>query len=149
MMPPTTACDDPVDRQEEALLGIVPRERRKSFDMRKLLRLVLDEGSFFEIAPTYGRSRITGLARVGGHAIGVMANNPRFHGGATDVSAGSKAMRLMQLCNTFHLPLVSLADEPGFHVGIELQSRRVLDEELTLPGGEGKLRPLRRGSEGS
>jgi acetyl-CoA carboxylase carboxyltransferase component len=78
---------------------------------------VVDQGSFFEIAPLYGRARITGLARIDGYPVAIMANNPRYNGGSTDVAAGSKAMRLMQLADLFHLPLVSLADEPGFMVG--------------------------------
>jgi acetyl-CoA carboxylase carboxyltransferase component len=82
------------------------------------LDLVLDDGSVFEIAPRYGRSRITALARVGGFPVGVMVNDPRYLGGATDVAAGDKVIRLMQLCDTFHLPLISFADEPGFLVGL-------------------------------
>ncbi len=116
---PSLPADDPVDRAEPALRALVPREPRRIHDARKAVDAVVDRGSFFEIAPRYGRSRITGLARFGGHPVGIMANNPRFHGGATDVAAGSKAMRLIQLCDLFHLPLVSLADEPGFLVGIE------------------------------
>src|SRR4029077_1401985 len=81
--------------------------------------LAVDDGSFFEIAPLYGRSRITGLARVDGYPVGVMANDPLRAGGATDVAAGQKAIRLLQLCDTFHLPLVDFADEPGLMVGLE------------------------------
>jgi acetyl-CoA carboxylase carboxyltransferase component len=108
--------DDPA-RAEAALLSIVPRNRRQVYDARKLVSLVVDQGSFFEIAPLYGRARITGLARLDGYPVGVMINNPRHNGGSTDAAAGAKVMRLIQLCDTFHLPLVSLADEPGFMVG--------------------------------
>ncbi|MEZ5264532.1 MAG: carboxyl transferase domain-containing protein [Acidimicrobiales bacterium] len=118
-VPSPVPCDDPVDRVESELRTLVPDNPRRIHDARRLLALVLDEGSFFEIGPDYGRARITGLARLGGYPVGVMANNPRVNGGATDVAAGAKAMRLMQLCDTFHLPLLSFADEPGFHVGIE------------------------------
>ncbi|MFI4974475.1 MAG: acyl-CoA carboxylase subunit beta [Caulobacterales bacterium] len=114
------AGDDP-SRAEEALLTILPRNRRQVYDARKLLNLVVDRGSFFEIGPLYGRARITGLARIDGYPVGVMANNPRYNGGSTDAAAGSKVMRLIQLCDTFHLPLVSLADEPGFMVGPEAE----------------------------
>jgi acetyl-CoA carboxylase carboxyltransferase component len=112
------ADDDPL-RAEEALLTIVPRNRRQIYDAHKLLNMVVDRGSFFEIAPRYGRARITGLARIDGYPVGIMANSPRHYGGSTDVAAGSKVIRLIQLCDTFHLPLVSLADEPGFMVGPE------------------------------
>jgi acetyl-CoA carboxylase carboxyltransferase component len=116
-MAPRGAVEDDPERAEEALLSIVPRNRRQVYDARKLLNMIVDRGSFFEIAPLYGRARITGLARLDGYPVGIMANNPRYNGGSTDVAGGSKVMRLMQLCDTFHLPLISLADEPGFMVG--------------------------------
>ncbi|MPY92427.1 MAG: hypothetical protein GEV08_04960 [Acidimicrobiia bacterium] len=118
-LPPRAGCSDPVDRVEPELRRLVPKDPRRVHDARRLLDLVLDEGSFFEIAPGYGRSRITGLARMGGYPVGVMTNNPLHGGGATDVAGGSKVIRLLQLCDTFHLPLVSLADEPGFLVGLD------------------------------
>jgi len=123
--PPRGAAGDPPDRADEALLSIVPKNRRRPFDARRLIGLVVDRDSFFEISPLYGRARVTGLARLNGHPVGVMCNDPRFNGGATDVAAGSKAMRLIQLCNTFHLPLVSFADEPGFQVGLESEKQGI------------------------
>jgi acetyl-CoA carboxylase carboxyltransferase component len=124
-MAPRASTGDPAGRAEEALLSIVPRNRRRPYDGRKLLQLVVDRESFFEIAPRYGRARITGLARLDGYPVGIMANNPMMNGGATDVAAGAKAMRLIQLCNTFHLPLISLADEPGFQVGLEAEKQGI------------------------
>jgi acetyl-CoA carboxylase carboxyltransferase component len=124
LAPRGDAEDDP-ERAEEALLSIVPRNRRHTYDMRKVIEMVVDHGSFFEIAPLYGRARITGLARLDGYPVGIMANNPRFNGGATDVAAGAKVIRLIQLCDIFHLPLVSLADEPGFMVGPEAERQGI------------------------
>jgi len=124
-MAPRVVTGDPADRAEEALLSIVPKNRRRPYDGRKLLQLVVDRDSFFEIAPRYGRARITGLARLDGYPVGIMANNPMMNGGATDVAAGAKAMRLIQLCNTFHLPLISFADEPGFQVGLEAEKQGI------------------------
>jgi acetyl-CoA carboxylase carboxyltransferase component len=121
--PRATPADDP-ERREERLLSIVPRERRRAYDAHRVIEAVVDTGSFFEIAPFYGRARITGLARFDGFPVGVMANNPMF-GAATDVPAGEKVMRLIQLCDTFHLPLVSFADEPGFMVGLESEKRGI------------------------
>jgi acetyl-CoA carboxylase carboxyltransferase component len=118
-LPPRGPCDDPVDRVAPELRSAVPRDPRRIHDARKVLHAVVDEGSFFEIAPRYGRARITGLARFGGHPVGIMSNDPLHGGGATDVAGGSKVIRLLQLCDTFHLPLVSLADEPGFLVGLD------------------------------
>lgn len=123
-MAPSIECTDPIDRTEPELRDLIPDNPRRIHDAHRVLELVLDEGSFFEIAPDYGRNRITGLARVGGHPIGIMTNNPRF-GASTDVAGGSKVMRLMQLCDTFHLPLVTLADEPGFQVGLESEKQGI------------------------
>ncbi len=115
--PPVATPDDDPARREESLVSAVPRERRKIYDPRRILDAVLDRGSFFEIGPYYGRARVTGLARVNGHPVGVMANHPKFNGGSMDIAAGEKTIRLIELCDTFHLPLVYFADEPGFSVG--------------------------------
>lgn len=115
---------DPPDRREESLLSVVPRDRRRGYDGHRVINAVVDRDSFFEIAPAYGRARITGLARMNGYPVGVMANNLAF-GGATDVAAGEKVIRLLQLCDTFHLPLISFADEPGFMVGLESEKRGI------------------------
>ena len=69
--------------------------------------------------PFYGQSRITGLARVNGYPVGVMINNPRHLGGSMNVAAGEKVNRFLQLCDTFHLPMVYFVDEPGFMVGLD------------------------------
>ena len=115
--PPTAEAVDDPQRRDESLLAAVPRERRRIYEPRKILDAVLDHGSFFEMGPYYGRARITGLARLNGHPVGVMANHPKFNGGSMDVAAGEKTIRLIELCDTFHLPLVYFADEPGFSVG--------------------------------
>ena len=118
-MAPRAPCDDPAGRTEEKLLELIPRDRRQVYSTHALVNAVLDTGSFFEISPRYGRARVVGLGRLDGYAVGVMANNPKFSGGATDVAAGNKVMRLLELCDLFHLPIVSFADEPGFMVGLE------------------------------
>ena len=125
-MPPKAEPTDDPRRRSEELLSIIPRKRTKPYDAHQILDLVLDRDSFFEIAPHYGRSRITGLARANGYPIGVMMNNPRHLGGSTDVAAGEKAIRLLNLCDTFHLPLVSFVDEPGFMVGLQAQRNGII-----------------------
>ena len=112
--------DDPA-RRDEALLSIIPKDKRRAYDPRKVLRAVLDKDSFFEITPHYGRSRIVGFGRLDGYPVGVMMNNPKRLGGSMDVAAGTKVIRFLQLCDTFHLPMVYFADEPGFMVGPEQQ----------------------------
>ena len=115
--PPSVQPEDDPQRREESLISAVPRNRRRIYEPRHVLEAVLDAGSFFEIGPYYGRARVTGLARVNGHPVGVMANHPKFNGGSMDIAAGEKTIRLIELCDTFHLPLVYFADEPGFSVG--------------------------------
>ena len=114
---PVKACDDPVERREEALLDIVPRDRRRAFDMRRLLSMVLDQGSFFEMGRGYGRSQITGLARMNGQPVGIWANDGRHLAGAMTADGAQKARRFIELCEVFHLPILSFVDAPGFMIG--------------------------------
>lgn len=116
-LPPVTPCDDPADRREESLIDIVPRDRRRAFDMRKVIAAVTDAGSFFEIGKGYGRSQITGLARLRGQPVGVWANDGRHLAGAMTADGAQKVRRFLELCQTFHLPIVALIDEPGFMIG--------------------------------
>ncbi len=116
-MPPRVVSNDDPSRRDEELLSVVPKNRRQIYDPFKILNSVLDKDSLFEIGPFYGRARITGLARVNGYPVGVMANNPKFNGGSMDIAAGEKTLRLLDLCEVFHLPIVYFADEPGFSVG--------------------------------
>lgn len=115
--PPRCASTDDPERRDEALLSIIPRSRRRTYDARKLVSHVVDRDSFFELAPFYGRSLITGLARVDGYTMGVLANNPSHIGGSMDGPASDKLTRFADLCDTFHLPVVSFEDEPGYMVG--------------------------------
>jgi acetyl-CoA carboxylase carboxyltransferase component len=115
--PPVRACDDPPEREEEELLGIVPRERRRAYKVRRVIELVVDRGSFFEVTTGYAREQVTGLARANGHPIGVLANDCRFAGGSMTAEGAQKVRRFIDLCDTFHLPILSLVDEPGFMIG--------------------------------
>jgi acetyl-CoA carboxylase carboxyltransferase component len=114
---PRAECVDDRERGEADLLSIVPRDRRKTYPMRRLLALVLDRGSFFEIAPDYGRGQITGLARMNGQSVGVLANDGRFYAGAMTADGARKLRRFVDLCDAFHLPVLSFVDEPGFMIG--------------------------------
>jgi len=125
-MPPRIETSDDRNRRDEELLSIIPRESRKTYDPYEILNSVLDHDSFFEICPFYGQSRITGLGRVNGYPVGVMINNCRHQGGSMDVAAGQKVIRFLQLCDTFHLPMVYFADEPGFMPGIESQKQGIV-----------------------
>ncbi|HEY8494702.1 MAG TPA: carboxyl transferase domain-containing protein [Myxococcota bacterium] len=121
--PPRTVPDDDPERREEALLSIVPRERRRPHDARRLVELVVDRGSLFEIGRHFGRPLVTALARLDGVPVGVLANDPRQKGGAMDAAAAAKLVRFVDLCDTFHLPVVNFVDNPGFEIGVEAERR--------------------------
>lgn len=121
-LPPRMDCQDPVDRCEDGLLSIVPRNRRRAFDMRQIIRWVADAGSFFEIAPGYGRDQIAGLARLDGQPVMVLANDCRIYAGAMSAQGAQKVRRFIELAETFHLPIVDLVDEPGFMIGPDAEA---------------------------
>jgi len=122
-MPPVTASSDPADRRDENLLSVIPRNRREMYEIGDIISAIVDRGSFFEISPAYGQSLTVGLARLDGHAVGLMANNTKHHGGAVNASASEKMMRFVDLCDTFHLPVVNLVDNPGFLIGTEAEQQ--------------------------
>jgi acetyl-CoA carboxylase carboxyltransferase component len=111
------AGHDNPERGEEDLVSIIPKDIRKPYDMRKILRLVLDKESIFEIGKYQGRSQITALARLNGYPVGVLANDPNFLGGSFNYDVAEKYQRFIDMCDTFHLPIVNLSDQPGFTVG--------------------------------
>jgi len=119
--PPVAECSDPRERAEEKLLSAVPRQSRRAYKMRRLVGWIVDTDSFFELTPGYGRSQITGLARLAGHPVGVLANDPVHQGGSMTADGAQKLRRFVELCDSFHLPIVSLMDEPGFMIGSEAE----------------------------
>lgn len=110
--------DDP-ERREEKLIKIVPRDRRRVYKMRKIIESVVDTDSFFEIGKKWGQSAITGLARVDGWPVMILANDPYYYGGAYTADASNKVTRAVDLAQTFHLPVINLVDNPGFLIGLE------------------------------
>ena len=120
-LPPIISCSDPIDRRDNELLSVIPRNRREMYEIGQIISAVVDRDSFLEISPAYGQSLTVGLARMDGHAVGLMANNTKHHGGAVNASASEKMMRFVDLCDTFHLPMVNLVDNPGFLIGTEAE----------------------------
>jgi acetyl-CoA carboxylase carboxyltransferase component len=126
-LPPRAPCGDPVDRREEALIEIIPRNIREAYNMRRLIELVADRGSLFEIQPSFGRAVITALGRLNGYSVGIVANNPMF-GGIMDSKAARKQGHFVELCDMFNIPLLFFADIPGFMIGKESEENAVLRE---------------------
>ncbi|MDH5673318.1 MAG: hypothetical protein OEZ06_14285 [Myxococcales bacterium] len=130
-LPPVLPCDDPIERADEALLSIIPRDRRKVYKMRALIEHVVDRGSFFELAPKFGPSQITGLARLAGRPVGILANDPLYYAGAMTAAAAEKLTRLVDLCDQFHLPIISLVDQPGFMIGPDAEKQGTIRRGAT------------------
>ncbi len=120
-LPPVVACDDDPNRRDEALFSIIPRERRRVYKMRDIVNTVVDRGSFFEIGKMFGRPLITGLARLNGRPVALMASDPHYYAGSWTADACHKVVRFVDLAETFHLPIVYLQDCPGFMVGLEAE----------------------------
>ncbi|MFN0161580.1 MAG: carboxyl transferase domain-containing protein, partial [Burkholderiales bacterium] len=120
-LPPVVATDDRRDRAEEFLASIVPNNRRMVFDMRKLVRAVLDRDSFMEIGRMHGSGQITGLGRLMGRPVAIAANDCRQLAGSMTAAAARKLRRFVEFCHVFHLPMLNFVDEPGFMIGPEAE----------------------------
>ena len=105
------------------ILTILPESRHKTYDVRGIIRCIVDGGTDMELKPRFGRSVCTALARIEGRSVGILANNPTFKGGAIDVDACRKAIAFMVLCDSFNIPVVFLVDQPGFLIGLEGELR--------------------------
>ncbi|HUJ61976.1 MAG TPA: acyl-CoA carboxylase subunit beta [Kofleriaceae bacterium] len=115
--PPIIACDDPIDRADDALLDVVPDNPKMTYDIYEVLRRIADRGELLDIKPRWARPIVTCLARFGGRPCGIVANNPKGGGGILDADAADKAAHFIQICDAFNLPLVFVMDVPGFWVG--------------------------------
>jgi acetyl-CoA carboxylase carboxyltransferase component len=124
-LPSHAPSGDPADRCEDSLADIVPRASRQAYNMKRLLELVVDRESLFEIQPSFGRSLVTALARMDGYVVGIVANNPMF-GGIMDYKAARKQAHFVELCDMFNIPLIFFADIPGLMVGLESESQAIL-----------------------
>ena len=114
---PVVDCADPSGRREESLLTVVPENSRRAYDVRKVVNAIIDQGSLFEVRPTYAKNIVTGFARFGGRPVGILANQPMQLAGTLDVPACEKAAHFVSMCDAFGLPLVYLIDVPGFLLG--------------------------------
>jgi propionyl-CoA carboxylase beta chain len=115
--PPYFAPSDPIDREDAELDGIVPDNPNKPYDMRDVVLRVVDEGEFLEIHEHWAENIVCGFARLEGHPIGVVANNPRALAGTLDIDSSVKAARFVRTCDAFNVPLVTFVDVPGFLPG--------------------------------
>jgi acetyl-CoA carboxylase carboxyltransferase component len=117
--------DDP-NRRDESLIAVVPKIKKQAYHMRRIIGSVVDKDSFFEMGSLFGRSIITGFARLDGWPVALMAGDPLFDGGAWTADTCSKIVRFVDMAQTFHLPVVHLVDCPGFQVGLRAESTAVI-----------------------
>jgi acetyl-CoA carboxylase carboxyltransferase component len=123
---PARPTEDPADRRVEELYDIVPTAPRRAYDMRKVVTAIVDDGDVFWMKPEWAKNLVTGLARIDGRSVGIVANQPMVLGGALDVNAADKAARFVWLCDAFNIPLVFLHDVPGFIVGSAVEKQGII-----------------------
>ncbi len=124
--PPGAAPRECPEHAAERLGEIIPAEPRKFYDMKKIVRLVLDGGDFLEIKPKYARNILIGFGRMEGEAVGIIANQPLHLAGALDVDASDKASRFIRFCDAFNLPLLTFVDIPGYLPGVDQEYRGII-----------------------
>jgi propionyl-CoA carboxylase beta chain len=115
--PPVAPTQDPPDRCDEALRSLVPLNPNKPYDIKDVIRAVVDDRHFFEVSEHFARNIVTGFARLGGRSVGIVANQPAVLAGVLDIDASRKGARFVRTCDAFNIPLVTFVDVPGFLPG--------------------------------
>ncbi|MFC4533021.1 acyl-CoA carboxylase subunit beta [Sphaerisporangium dianthi] len=125
-LPPVVVTGDPPDRRNEALLDLVPADPNHAYDMRSVIEEIVDDGDLFEVHALWATNIICGFARLDGHVVGIVANQPASLAGVLDIHASEKAARFVQLCDAFSIPLVTLVDVPGFLPGRDQEHNGII-----------------------
>ena len=140
--PPVVETDDSIERDTEALLSVVPEEPNVPFDVKLVIKEVLDKDSFFEVQANFAKNAVVGFGRVDGHTVGVVANQPGYIAGVLDINSSDKIARFVRFCDAFNIPLITFVDTPGYmpgttqeHGGIIRHGAKVLYaySEATVP----------------
>jgi propionyl-CoA carboxylase beta chain len=129
--PPGPGTDDP-NRMAEALDRLVPADPNKPYDIREVIRHVVDDGAFLEVHATYAENVVVGLAHLGGHVVGIVANQPLHLAGCLDIHASLKAARFVRFCDCFNVPLVTFEDVPGFLPGTDQEWNGIIKHGAKL-----------------
>ncbi len=122
-LPPAAGTSEGSGECQERILDILPEKRTQVYNMKKIIDVIVDVGSFFELKPRFGKSAVVGLARLDGKVTGIVANNPQVGGGALSAEACRKIIDFTVLCDSFNIPIVRLMDTPGFVVGMDAERR--------------------------
>jgi acetyl-CoA carboxylase carboxyltransferase component len=123
--PPFVAGDDPL-RMDERLDTIVPDDPNKPYDIKDVIRMIVDNGQFFEIHENYGANIVVGFARLGGHSVGIVANQPAVLAGVLDIDASEKGARFVRFCDSFNIPIITFEDVPGFLPGTNQEHHGII-----------------------
>ncbi len=121
--PPAAPVTEGSGDAQERILDVLPEKRTQVYNMKKIVEIIFDAGSFFEFKPRFGKPAIVGLARLAGQSVGIIANNPAVGGGALSADACRKCVDFTVLCDSFNIPLVRIMDTPGFVVGLDAERR--------------------------
>jgi len=124
--PPFADSGDPADRMDEKLDTIVPEAATQPYDIRDIIHAVVDDAYFFEVQEHFAPNIIVGFARLGGHSVGIVANQPAFLAGVLDIDASVKAARFVRFCDCFNIPLITFEDVPGFLPGVNQEHQGII-----------------------
>ncbi|KPH97666.1 MULTISPECIES: acyl-CoA carboxylase subunit beta [Streptomyces] len=125
-LPPRHVSGDPGDRSGDALLDLVPHDGNRSYDMRGVVEELVDDGDYVEVHAGWAPNIVCALARIDGHTVGIVANQPAAMAGVLDIKASEKAARFVQFCDSFNIPLVTLVDVPGFLPGVDQEHEGII-----------------------
>jgi acetyl-CoA carboxylase carboxyltransferase component len=125
-VPSPEPTSDPLGRSTPELRDLIPERKSATYDVREVVRIVVDDGEFRELWPRWAGQIVTGFCRIGGISVGIVANQPRILAGTLDIAASQKAARFVRFCDSFNLPLLSLVDTPGFLPGKDLEWRGMI-----------------------
>jgi propionyl-CoA carboxylase beta chain len=130
--PPFVATSDDPNRMEESLNSIIPEEPNRAYDMKALIRLVVDDGNFFEIHQHFAQNIVVGFARLAGRTVGIVGNQPAHLAGVLDINASVKGARFVRFCDCFNIPLIVFEDVPGFLPGIDQEWNGIITHGAKL-----------------
>jgi acetyl-CoA carboxylase carboxyltransferase component len=123
--PPFVESDDPL-RLDERLDAIIPDDPNKPYDIKEVIRMIVDNGQFFEIHENYAANIVVGFARLGGHSVGIVANQPAVLAGVLDIDASEKGARFVRFCDSFNIPIITFEDVPGFLPGTNQEHHGII-----------------------
>lgn len=130
--PPYIDTDDDPDRIEERLRDLVPDDPNKPYDVKEVIKLIVDQGRFYEISENYAQSIVVGFARLNGKTIGIVANQPKVLAGTLDINSSLKGARFVRFCDSFNIPLLVLEDVPGFLPGVDQEHNGIIKHGAKL-----------------